>query len=152
MFAHSLRLTAVLLLLGHDFRHQRRLANDFFQTPALQLRERPRLFQPDYIADMGLILLVMGVKLLRFGDHPRIQRVRPPADHLHHDGLVHSIGNHMPNQFFSSSGSLSFRHHFFSPAAARSCTMVFTRAISLRNPRNFFRLSVCPMLSWNFSL
>ena len=30
--------------------------------------------------------------------------------------------------------------------------MVFTRAMSLRSPRIFFRLSVCPMFSWNFSL
>src|SRR5437899_12951073 len=30
--------------------------------------------------------------------------------------------------------------------------IVLTRAISLRRPRIFFRLSVCPILSWNFSL
>src|SRR5258708_31553241 len=28
--------------------------------------------------------------------------------------------------------------------------MVLTRATSLRRPRIFFRLSVCPILSWNF--
>src|SRR6202022_3360991 len=45
-------------------------------------------------------------------------------------------------------------HYRFSVAVARprSPRMVFTRAISLRSPRIFFRLSVCPMLSWNFSL
>src|SRR5207253_9535028 len=37
-------------------------------------------------------------------------------------------------------------------AASCSRIMVLTRAISLRRPRIFFRLSVCPMLSWNFSL
>src|SRR5437868_6706089 len=30
--------------------------------------------------------------------------------------------------------------------------MVLIRAMSLRSPRIFFKLSVCPMLSWNFSL
>src|SRR5581483_5242732 len=45
--------------------------------------------------------------------------------------------------------------YFFSVfCAASSCSrrIVFTRAMSLRRPRIFLRLSVCPMLSWNFSL
>src|SRR5215471_8474702 len=35
-------------------------------------------------------------------------------------------------------------------ASSFSRMMVFTRATSLRRPRIFFRLSVCPILSWNF--
>src|SRR5262249_19608871 len=53
-----------------------------------------------------------------------------------------------------------FCHYFFlalpvpvSLAAASSFSrmIVFTRATSLRSPRIFLRLSVCPILSWNFS-
>src|SRR4030088_314401 len=48
-----------------------------------------------------------------------------------------------------------FRHHFFSVLRAPiSCSRrtVCTRAISRRSPRIFFRLSVCPIFIWNFSL
>src|SRR6185369_11721858 len=47
-------------------------------------------------------------------------------------------------------------YYFFSVALAaassRSRAMVLTRAMSRRRPRIFFRLSVCPILSWNFNL
>src|ERR1700682_5103098 len=45
-----------------------------------------------------------------------------------------------------------FWHYRFSVAVVRSRWIVLTRAMSLRKPRIFFKLSVCPMLSWNFSL
>src|ERR1700682_2090626 len=41
----------------------------------------------------------------------------------------------------------------FLPVRPSSCSrmMVWMRATSLRNPRIFLRLSVCPILSWNFN-
>src|SRR5215470_5488309 len=57
---------------GH-FRHQRRLLNNLFQPPPLQLRQRPRLFQPNEIANVRFVLLVVRVELLVGGDHACIQ-------------------------------------------------------------------------------
>src|SRR5712692_5617161 len=86
------------------------------------------------------------------------------AHDFHHDGLVHAVGYDLADDLLAPSClsrhlillCVCLGHYFFSvvPAAASSCSrmMVFTRAMSLRRPRIFFRLSVCPMLSWNFSL
>src|SRR5581483_2687237 len=101
---------------------------------------------------MGLVLLVMGIKFLCLRNHPRIQRMCLAPDHLDHDGLVHAVRDHVPDQFFAPSRRLCVPHYFFSPAIARSRTMVLTRAMSLRKPRIFFKLSVWPMFNWNFSL
>src|SRR5947207_5958887 len=143
---------SVLLLLHRNFRHQRGLAYNLFQSPALQLGERSRLFQTDYVADVGFVLLVVRVELLRLRDHPRIERMRSLTDDLHYDGLVHAVRDHITDHFFALSRYLGFRHYFFSPAAARSRATVFTRSMSLRRPRSFFRLSVCPIFNWNLSL
>src|SRR5580700_1021455 len=48
----------------HRFWHQRRLAHNVFQFPALQLRQRTRLLEPHHIADVRLVGLVMRIKLL----------------------------------------------------------------------------------------
>src|SRR6266849_9998677 len=86
------------------------------------------------------------------------------AHNFHHDGLVHAVRDDLADHFLAPSGlfhdlallCICVGHdYFFSvvpPASSRSRAMVFTRAMSLRRPRIFFRLSVCPMLSWNFSL
>src|SRR6516162_4451330 len=44
-------LTGTEVLDRRHFRNQRGLAEDFFQAPPLQLRQRPRLFQANEIAD-----------------------------------------------------------------------------------------------------
>src|SRR5215470_9671130 len=143
---------------GRHFGNQRRLAEDFFQAPPLQLRQRPRLFQPDKVSDVRLVLFVMRVELLVGRDDATIERMRLRPRHRNHDGLVHLVRDHFADQFFAPSGRLLCRlsHYFFSvtawPLRARSPMIVFTRAMSLRSPRIFFRLSVWPMLSWNFSL
>src|SRR5207253_5964480 len=79
------------------------------------------------------------------------------AHHLDHDGLAHFVRDHSAYHFLAPAHGLCIclRHYFFSvvpPAVARSRAIVFTRAMSRRRPRIFFRLSVCPILSWNFSL
>src|SRR5580765_847866 len=141
-----------------NFRHQRRFAYDFFQAPPLQLRQWAGFLKPHHIAHVGFVLLVVRVELLVGGDDAAIERVRLLARHRDHDGLVHLVGDDFAHDFLAPSRRLlcSFRHYFFSVVACapreRSPTMVFTRAMSLRRPRIFFRLSVWPMLSWNFSL
>src|SRR5580658_7428271 len=148
------------VLLQHDLRHQRRLAHNVLQLPALQFRERTRLFQPHHIAHMCLILLVVRVKLLVARHHAPIERMRLLARHLHHDGLGHLVRDHFSHHFLAPALHLrarrrcgllrcGFRHQRFPVAAerVRSPRIVFTRAMSLRSPRIFFRLSVCPMFS-----
>src|SRR5437764_14863323 len=145
--AQALLLLFLYSLHACNFRHQRRLTHNLFQPPPLQLRERPCLFQADYVADMGFVLFVVRIKLFRLRNHARIKRMRPAAHHLDHDGLVHAVRDYVADHFFAPSGSLCFRHYFFSPAVARSRATVFTRAMSLRRPRSFFKLSVWPILS-----
>src|SRR5579862_8233565 len=64
-----------LLLARHfhcRFRHQRRLAHNVFQLPALQLRQRTSLFDPDHVAHMRLVLLVVRIELLVARDHAAV--------------------------------------------------------------------------------
>src|SRR5438309_3599801 len=134
-------------------RHQRRLANNVLQLPALQLRKRTSLFNPHEVAHMRLVLLVMGVELLVSRDHAPVERMRLLARYLHHDGLVHAAGDYFSHHFLAASLHVfSWRcsgHYRFSVAVARprSPRIVLTRAMSLRSPRIFFRLSVCPVFS-----
>src|SRR5690349_2570099 len=107
---------------------------------------------------MRLVLLVVRVKLLGLRHHPSVKRVRLLADDLDHDGLVHPVGDDIADQLLASLmdplGCCFGHDYFLSPTAvvSRCRMMVLTLAMSLRSPRIFFRLSVCPMLSWNFSL
>src|SRR5215510_4196299 len=148
----------VVLAHGGHFGHQGRLANDLFQAPTLQLGQRPRLPEAHEVPHMRFVLIIVGIKLLADRNDPTVERVRFLARHFHYDRLVHLVGDDFPNDFFAPAGKVlcRFCHHFFSVAActprARSPRIVFTRAMSLRRPRIFFRLSVCPMLSWNLSL
>src|SRR5215475_9373702 len=102
---------------------------------------------------MRFVLFVMGIKLLADRNHPAIECVRFLAGHLHDNRLMHLAGDDFPDYFFAPAGDVlgCFCHHFFSVAAwaprARWPRIVFTRAMSLRRPRIFFKLSVCPMLS-----
>src|SRR6266478_1339813 len=92
------------------------------------------------------------------GERRHFRHQRRLAGHFHHDRLLHLVGDDFPYDFFAPSGCRLCRlcHYLFSvtacPVRARSPRMVLTRAMSLRRPRIFFRLSVWPMLSWNFSL
>src|SRR6266478_316907 len=108
---------------------------------------------------MSFVLLVVRVKLLPDRDHPLVHRMRFLARHFDHDRLLHLVRNNRADQFFmvlmSFGLACDFRHYFFSVLwAPSSCSRrtVWTRAISRRSPRIFFRLSVCPIFIWNFSL
>src|ERR1022692_2020243 len=124
---------------------------------------------------MRLIGLVVGVEFLPDRDHPFVHGMRFLARDFHDNGFLHLVRDHGADQdlavrfrFGPGSAGFSmahvFRHYFFSvlrvvvlPAvlsAASSCSRrtVWTRAISRRSPRIFFRLSVCPIFIWNFSL
>src|ERR1700688_4310495 len=158
--------------IGH-FRHQRSLLHNLFQGPALQLRQRPRLFDLHHVARMSFVLLIMRVELLADRDHASVHGMRLFPRHFDHDRLLHLVREHDPDQFLVMLlslcpcliGSLAcrFPHYFFSvlvcalvcvlcPAISCSRRIVCTRAISRRSPRTFFRLSVCPIFIWNFSL
>src|SRR5450432_3737641 len=84
--------------------------------------------------------------------------------HFDHDRLLHLVRDNCADQDLAAAVffrldflglARGFRHYFFSVlAAASSCSRrtVWTRAISRRSPRIFFKLSVCPIFIWNFSL
>src|SRR5207302_6825909 len=122
----------------------------------------PRFFQPHNVSNVRFILFVVSVELLACRNDSPVQRMRLLAGDLDNNSLVHAVRDDFSDHFFAASlnflplgGCIVGHDYFFSlRAAPNSCSrmMVFTRAISLRRPRIFFRLSVCPMLSWNFSL
>ena len=74
---------AVLAGAGHD-RHE---------TPALRRRERPRLLDEDGVADVGVVLLVVGLELRRQADDPLVDRVAGEALDGHDDRLVHLVAH-----------------------------------------------------------
>src|ERR1019366_4305846 len=49
---------------------------DFLQCPALQLRQRPRFFDPNRVAGVRFVLFVVRVELLPDRDHPLVHRMR----------------------------------------------------------------------------
>src|SRR6266478_6381327 len=108
---------------------------------------------------MSFVLLVVRVKLLPDRDHPLVHRMRFLARHFDDNRLLHLVRDDRADQLFmvllSFRLACGFRHYFFSVLRApSSCSRrtVWTRAISRRSPRIFFRLSVCPIFIWNFSL
>src|SRR5579863_3780220 len=160
------RPSARVRLLHRDFdggfRHDGSLAHNVFQLPALQLRERPRFFEADHIAHMRLIGFVVGVELFVARDHASVERMRLLARHLHHDGLVHAAGDDFSHDYLAPALHVfglacGFSHYRFSVTVAPAVTVaverprsprtVLTRAMSLRRPRIFFRLSVWPIFS-----
>src|SRR5450631_1467679 len=110
---------------------------------------------------MRFVLLVVRVELLPDRDHASVERMRLLPRHFDHDRLLHLVRDDRADQdlaaavFFRLALGCRFRHYFFSVfGAASSCSrrIVWTRAISRRSPRIFFKLSVCPIFIWNFSL
>src|SRR5438309_7674948 len=150
------------LHLGFYFRtrligHQRGLAYHVLQPPALEFRKRPGLFEQHKITYSRRVLLVVRVELLRALHHSPVQAVRIFARNFHHDRLLHLGGEHFADQrlaaqclFFIWTLGCGFYHSYFSLSAASSCSRrtVLMRAMSLRSPRIFFRLSVCPISNW----
>src|SRR5690606_39168520 len=66
--------------------------------PGLGLRDRPRLFDADGVADGEFVRLVVRVILLRAADDLPVQRVLHLALDEHGHGLVGLVGNDGPDQ------------------------------------------------------
>src|SRR5205807_8185024 len=133
---------------------QSRLPDYVLQAPPLQLGQRTRLFQANDVAHARGVVLVMGVELLVMRNHAHVETVPLRPRHFDDDGLFHLVGDDFSNHCLLPSGfSVCCRvghiYLFSDFWAASSCsrTIVLIRAMSLRRPRIFFRLSVCPMLS-----
>src|ERR1700687_3171225 len=107
------------------FRHQRCLAHNIFQLPALQLRQRTRFLDPHHVAHMRLILLVMRVKLFVARHHASVEGMRLLARHLHHNRLLHAVGDDLSHHFLAAGPHLrrglciGSRPYCFSVAAER---------------------------------
>src|SRR5271157_4623502 len=99
-----------------DWRHLRRAAHNFLQLPALQLRQRTRLFNLHKITEMRRAVLVVCIKLFAARHHALVERVRLLAPHFDHDGLGHLGGNHFTDQDLAAAcagffaGCRRFRH------------------------------------------
>jgi hypothetical protein len=70
------------------------MGEDFSQSPAFQLRERPGFDDFDTVADLSLARFVVDVVFFRaFNDFVKL-RVRNAGNVLNDDGFFHFIGNH----------------------------------------------------------
>src|SRR2546429_4552676 len=108
---------------------------------------------------MRFVLLVVRIEFLPNRYPPFVHRMCLVSRHFDHYRLLHLVRDDRADQFFmvllSFGLACGCRHYFFSVLRApSSCSRrtVWTRAMSRRSPRIFFRLSVCPIFIWNFSL
>src|SRR5260370_1458894 len=127
----------------------------FLQTPALQLRKRPRSHDAHRIAGLGLTIFVVRVNLLRDAHHPAVLWMLHKPLHLDHNSLFHLRAGYFAGEDSSlaalgNRGALCFSCHYAFPAFS-SCarTSVFTRARSFFASRSRFSASACPVESWN---
>src|SRR5690349_21422153 len=63
------------------------------QNPALQLRHRAAFLDPDHVADLGRVGLVMGVIVLGAAHRLLQKRMSEATLHLHHHRLVVLVGD-----------------------------------------------------------
>src|SRR3954454_20333592 len=70
-----------------------RLLDDFGEPPALQLRERAGLDDPDRVADAGRVLLVVRVEADGRPDDLLVLRVALDHVDLHDDRLLSLVGD-----------------------------------------------------------
>src|SRR5581483_3264438 len=85
------------------------------ELPALQTTERPALDNPDNIADLRRLLLIVRIKLLSLGNNPFVDRVDHAARHFNHNGFCHPGRNHFADFFVLVRGLLAllgWRCHF----------------------------------------
>src|SRR5215472_15271288 len=71
-----------------------RLLDHFDDAPALLLRQRAGLHDPDQVAHLALVALVVGLEARAVLDHLLVERVALAVGDLHHHGLVHPVGDH----------------------------------------------------------
>src|SRR5688572_22050629 len=67
---------------------------DLDQAPALRAAERPALDDPDGVAGVRLVALVVGVERRRGADDLLVDAVTPGDVDPHRDRLVGPVGNH----------------------------------------------------------
>src|SRR5262249_44182003 len=128
------RLDGLLLLLALD------------HFPPLELRQRSALLDPDQIAHVILVGLVVRVVFLRAADGLLHRRMGVAALHLHHDGLVLLVAHH-------DALERALRHllilYFALVSAWRfCCATVLMRAISRRTSRTRDVFSSWPVARW----
>src|SRR5690349_82872 len=119
------------LLLGRRVPRQH-----FFQPPALQLGKRPRSYDTDRVAGLGLAIFVVRVELFRDAHDPAVLGMLHQPLHLDYDGFLHLRAGYFAGENSSLAalghrGALCFGCHYAFPAFS-SCarTSVFTRARS----------------------
>src|SRR2546422_8378106 len=140
----------------------RSLFQDLLDHPALVPGQRARLLDAHPVADLALVLLVVGHEA---GPRFQIFAVHPVHDQppdLDHDRLVHGVADHEPFllELATPHGALALQllRHYSLPAARDdtpavfSCITVRTRASSLRSSRIFCGLSAWPVAFWKRSL
>src|SRR5439155_14747166 len=67
--------------------------DDLGETPALRLRQRPRLDDANDVTDVRAVLLVVRMELDRPADHLLVLLVLPDRVDLDDDRLVHRVGH-----------------------------------------------------------
>lgn len=75
--------------------------NDFDQAPAFVFAERARFGDPNFIADLAIILLIVRQEFLGLLHEFPIDRVPQLSLNSNCDGLIHLIASHYPDSRFS---------------------------------------------------
>src|ERR1700694_2510872 len=123
----------------------RRLRDHFGDAPALLLRHRARLGNPDLVARLALLLLVVRLVLLLLGHELAVLAMLHAALHLDHHRLRHLVGEDDPDaglraatlglrlrvrrvlghgySFFSAAGAASALGAGFAGAAEWRCAL-----------------------------
>src|SRR6266850_6691282 len=139
----------------------RRPFQDFLDHPALVPGQRARLLDAHPVADLALVLLVVGHEARPPLQILAVQRVHDEPLHLDHRGLVHLVAGH--DAFLLELASLRRllpfqRLHHPLPVSGEDSPAVFsritvrTRASSLRTRPILCGLSDCPVACWKRSL
>ena len=99
------------LSFNYPSRPDVRALDDFHQAPALQLGQRAALHDAHAVADLGLALFVVGVKLL-VGRHDLLElRMAEAPFHADHDGLGHLVGDDFAGALFAvAADDVGLRH------------------------------------------
>src|ERR1700742_4144764 len=111
--------------------------------PALQLRDRLAFLDPNHVARLELVVLVVRVIVFRTADRLLVDRMGEAAIDAHHYrlGLLVADDHALKRTFWHR-----FAPYFF---FARCCAaMVLMRAISRRASRSREVFSSCPVARW----
>src|SRR5262249_36626524 len=107
--------------------------HDLGKPPVLRLRERARLDDPNDVADLRLVLLVVGVKLRGAPDDLLVLRVRLHGIDPDDDRLVHVAGDHGATAFLAAAARmLGLGHTSDRLALGRPFALRLRVAVTLR--------------------